>query len=155
MKKIKYRFRPLILVVIISAVVIAVAGIALNIWRFVSADFADAYDYVSLSIALLVSVVGFVLFFAMLVSSSYKVTDEELILTWGFLKNKLPIKSMTRIVYEQTKEQLVVYYMAEDFFVLNAKTVDYLELVDELRKRNGKIVFEITSIEQNADNEKK
>ena len=145
----------MILIIIISALVIALAGITLNIVRLVNLNSADSYDYVSVGIALLVSAVGFVVFLTVLLNSHFTVTDEQLILNWGFLKNRLDIKSITRITLEQTKMRLAIYYNTDDFFTINAKTVDSIELVEELRRKNNKIVFEISSIEKDDDEKKR
>ena len=156
MFRLRYKFRPWVLAVIIIAVVIAAAGIALNIYRFITvSDTGDSYEYVSLIIAILVLAVGLTVFSAALISSYYTVTDTELVLNWGFLKNRLPIKTMSRVVLEQTRMQLVIYYNADEFFVINAKTVEYLDLIEALRKKNGKIVFEISSREETPKDENK
>ncbi|MBP5373230.1 MAG: hypothetical protein J6Y44_03495 [Clostridia bacterium] len=156
MFRLRYKFRPWVLAVIIIAVVIAAAGIALNIYRFITvSETGDSYEYVSLIIAILVLAVGLTVFSAALISSYYTVTDTELVLNWGFLKNRLPIKTMTRVVLEQTRMQLVIYYNADEFFVINAKTVEYLDLIEALRKKNGKIVFEISSREETPKDENK
>lgn len=156
MIKFRYKFRPWVLAVIIIAVVIAAAGIAMNVYRFIAAgDSADSYEYVSFVIAILVLTVGLVVFSAALFSSYYTITDSELVLNWGFLKNRLPIKTMTRVVLEQTRMQLVIYYNADEFFLINAKTVEYLDLIEALRKKNGKIVFEISTREETPKDENK
>ena len=98
---------------------------------------------------------GFVVFLTVLLNSHFTVTDEQLILNWGFLKNRLDIKSITRITLEQTKMRLAIYYNTDDFFTINAKTVDSIELVEELRRKNNKIVFEISSIEKDDDEKKR
>ena len=145
MKKFKYKYPVWIKIIIIVAIILAVASLVLNIYRLIKANGATTYDYMSFTIAVAISLAGGVLFTAMLVSSGYKVDDNELTLYWGFLKNKLPIKAMKKIVFEQTSEKLVIYYNEDNFFVLNGKTCEPLELVDELRKRNDKIIFELTS----------
>ena len=156
MFRLRYKFRPWVLAVIIIAVVIAAAGIGLNVYRFITvSDTGDSYEYVSLIIAILVHAVGLTVFSAALISSYYTVTDTELVLNWGFLKNRLPIKAMSRVVLEQTRMQLVIYYNADEFFVINAKTVEYLDLIEALRKKNGKIVFEISSREETPKDENK
>ena len=145
MKKFRYKYPVWIKILIIAAAVVAVASLALNIYRLIKANGSETYDYLSFTIATLISLIGAVLFIAMIVSSGYKVDDDNLTLYWGFLSNKMPVKSIKRIVLEQTREKLVIYYNEENFFVLNAKTVEPVDLVDELRKRNDKIIFEITS----------
>ena len=147
MKKFKYKYPIWIKIVVIAAIILAVASLVLNVYRLIKANGAGTYDYMSFTIAVIISLAGGVLFTAMLVSSGYKVDDNDLTLYWGFLKNKLPIKAMKKIVFEQTQERLVIYYNEDNFFVLNGKTCEApLDLVDELRKRNDKIIFEMTSV---------
>ena len=145
MKTYKYKYPIWIKILLILAVMLAVTSLAINIFRIIDAKGSAVYDYLSTSIAIVISIIGLILFSAMLVSSGYKVTESELILFWGLLKNKFPIKSLTRAVLDQTTEKLILYYNEDNYFVVNAKTVDHMDLVDELRSKNDKIVFEITS----------
>ena len=140
MKKFRYKYPVWMKIVVIAAIVLASASFTVNVYRLVK-----AFDYMSSAVAVVISVVAAALFSSMLISSNYTVTDKELVLNWGFLKNRFPLSSVKKIVLEQTKEKLILYYNEENFFILNARTVDYADLVDEMRKKNDKIVFEFTS----------
>lgn len=140
MKKFRYKYPVWMKIVVIAAIVLASASFTVNVYRLVK-----AFDYMSSAIAVVISVVAAALFSSMLISSNYTVTDKELVLNWGFLKNRFPLSSVKKIVLEQTKEKLILYYNEDNFFILNARTVDYADLVDEMRKKNDKIVFEFTS----------
>ena len=145
MKKFRYKYPAWMKIILILATFLALFSLGVNVFRIIKANGSAVYDYLSTSIAILISIVGLVLFAAMLISSGYKVTDDELILYWGLLKNKFPIKAIKRIVLNQTTEKLILYYNEDNYFVLNAKTVDCPDLADELRKRNDRIIFELTS----------
>ena len=140
MKKFRYKYPVWMKIVVIAAIVLASASFTLNVYRLVK-----AFDYMSSAVAVVISVVAAALFSSMLISSNYTVTDKELVLNWGLLKNRFPLSSVKKIVLEQTKEKLILYYNEDNFFILNARTVDYADLVDEMRKKNDKIVFEFTS----------
>lgn len=145
MKKFRYVYPVWMKILLIAAVILAAASLTVNVYRIIAAEGAATYDYLSPSIAILISVLGIVLFSSMLISSGYKVTDKELVLYWGLLKNAFPIASIKKIVLEQTNEKLILYYNEDNYFVLNARSVEYMDLADELRKKNDRILFEIAT----------
>ena len=145
MKKFKYKFKPWIVVLLSIGVIVAAAGIGINVYRLAANKHPDSYTLVSYIIALVISIAGGATFVSILVSSYYTVTDDELVLCWGFLKNRLAIKSIKRVVLNQSTDKLALYYNEDNFFVMDAKTVDPTVIADLLRKKNDRIIFEITS----------
>ena len=67
------------------------------------------------------------------------------------LKNEIELKSITRIVYNTATDKLAIYYNDDNFFMLNAKNVNYGELAEIIKEKNNRVVFEMISQEIHKD----
>lgn len=151
MEKFKYKYKPYIFVIMALSVILALATIGMTIYRLINGY--DPSKIFNAVITTLISLFIIVLVTSMLISSYYAVDDKNFILRWGILKNVIPVKEITKLLYDSDKEKLTVYYGAEDNFMLvSLDKVDPIDIVDALRKRNAKILFESYSL---ADDDKR
>ena len=148
MNKYKYNYSKPVLAIIILGIPLALACIVMNVIRFIKsyADF-NAYNYASTFVVIAVSIAYLVVAIALLIDSSYYVTDKHFVLKWGILKNEIELKSITRIVYNTATNKLAIYYNDDNFFMLNAQNVNYGELADMIKEKNHRVVFEMISEE--------
>ena len=152
MNKYKYNYSKLVLTLIILGIPLALACIVMNVLRLIKsyADF-NAYNYASVFVVIAVSIAYLVIAIALLIDSSYYVTDKHFVLKWGVLKNEIELKSITRIVYNTATDKLAIYYNDDNFFMLNAKNVNYGELAEIINEKNNRVVFEMISEEIHKD----
>lgn len=151
MEKFKYKYKPYIFVIMALSVILALATIGMTIYRLINGY--DPSKIFNAVITTLISLFIIVLVTSMLISSYYAVDDKNFILRWGILKNVIPVKEITKLLYDSDKKKLTVYYGAEDNFMLvSLDKVDPIDIVDALRKRNAKILFESYSL---ADDDKR
>ncbi len=151
MKKYKFTFSLLVLMFIFLGFACAIGGIVLNIYNFVNNTSPVTYDYISLISVVLVGIIYIIFAISMLVNSYYSIDDKYFCICWGFLKNKLEIKTITRIALNSAKNELAIFYNEDNYFVIKSKTIDFPELATNLRKANNKIVFDFVQ----SDDEKK
>lgn len=152
MNKYKYNYSKLVLTLIILGIPLALACIVMNVFRLIK-SYADlnAYNYASVFVVIAVSIAYLVIAIALLIDSSYYVTDKHFVLKWGVLKNEIELKSITRIVYNTATDKLAIYYNDDNFFMLNAKNVNYGELAEIIKEKNNRVVFEMISQEIHKD----
>lgn len=150
MKKYKFTFSLWVLLLIYSGFACALGGIVLNIYNFINNPQPVTYNYITLISVSAVSVAYFIFAIAMLVNSYYCVDDKYFSICWGFLKNKLEIKSITKASLNSAKHELAIFFNEEDFFVIKSRTIDFTDLVSLLRQKNGKICVDFVS----SDDEK-
>ncbi len=151
MKKYKFTFSLLVLIFIFLGFACAIGGIVLNIINFVNNASPVTYDYISLISVVMVGVIYIIFAISMLLNSYYSIDDKYFSICWGFLKNKLEIKTITRIALNSAKHELAIFYNEDNYFVIKSKTIDFPELATLLRKANNKIVFDFVQ----SDDEKK
>ncbi len=151
MKKYKFTFSLLVLIFIFLGFACALGGIILNVINFVNNASPVTYDYISLISVVMVGVIYIIFAISMLLNSYYSIDDKYFSICWGFLKNKLEIKTITRIALNSAKHELAIFYNEDNYFVIKSKTIDFPELATLLRKANNKIVFDFVQ----SDDEKK
>lgn len=146
MKKYKISYSLPVLILIFAGMAVAVASAVMySLTLFSSPDTASTYNYVTLAVIYLVSIAYLLLSISMLVSSSYTVDDKYFTLNWGILKSRLEIKSMTRVILDDTRHTLTVFYGDDNYFIVRSATIPFPELVQALREVNDKIVFDFAT----------
>lgn len=153
MKKYKYHYQKPILIAIIACLPLALCCIVVNIVRLVMTfDSYDTYKFVSFAVVIILAFAYIVFAIALLIDSSYVITDKYFIVKWGLLQNKIELKSITRMVLNVKNDKLAVYFNADDYFIVNAKGVDCAEMFDVVRKNNKRAVFEMISVDEKTKN---
>ncbi len=145
MKKYKYKFTPLVIGLLIVLIGVAIACIALNVYRLLD-DISknneiNLMDWISFAVIILLSIIAIVLVIATFISSYYQINDKAVILKWGFIKNEIELKEVKQIKLSALKGKLELIFADESFFVIMTEQVWYEEFVDEIKAKNPKIVF--------------
>ncbi len=151
MKKYKFSYSAPVLLLIFAGMAVSVASIVFNVLRIVNNTSPTTYNYISLITVALVCVGYLVLSVSMLVNSYYAIDDKYFILRWGILKNRLEIKSMTRVLLDSERRRLTVFYNEDNYFVVKSATIPFPDLVAALREVNKKIVFDFASNDKKTD----
>ena len=151
MKKYKFSYSAPVLLLIFAGMAVSVASIVFNVLRIVNNTSPTTYNYISLITVVLVCIGYLVLSVSMLVNSYYAIDDKYFILRWGILKNRLEIKSMTRVLLDSERRRLTVFYNEDNYFVVKSATIPFPDLVAALREVNKKIVFDFASNDKKTD----
>ena len=151
MKKFKFSYSLLVILLLAAGMLVSVVSIALNVSLLFSDSVPSAYNVVSIITVLLVCAAFLALAVSMLVNSYYSIDEKFFTLRWGLLSNKLEIATMTRVELDSEKKTLTVFYGEENYFVIKSATIPFPDLITELRKINGKIVVEFSSEVKNDE----
>lgn len=151
MKKYKFTFTVYVLILIGLGFLCAIGGILLNVFKILNTPNPTTYNYITLISVSAVGIAYIAFAIAMLVNSYYSIDDKYFSICWGFLKNKLEIKTIKRAALNSAKCELAIFYNEDNYFVIKSKTIDFPELVTNLRQKNNKIVFDFVQ----SDDEKK
>lgn len=153
MKKYKHTYSNLIIALFILGIIIAVACIALNLYRFVLKIRGEyeitGYDWFMLILVILLSILFIVIAVSCFISSNYKVEGKTLILNWGIIKNKLDLLEVTKINYYPDKNRLELIFTDESYFYIATKKEWVEDLVTDIKSGNSKILYiEESSVEK-------
>ncbi len=145
MKKYKYKFTPLVIVLLIALLVIAVCCIGLNVYRLVDNilknNEINFYSWISYAVIILLSIIAIVLVISIFVKSYYEITEKAVILRWGLIKNEIDLKMVKQIKLSAVNHKLELIFEDESFFVILTNELWFEDFVDEIKQKRPQIVF--------------
>lgn len=155
-KSFPFRFTPVMIILFLLGLALCVAGFGLTLWRFLGFlenDIGSVYGWIEHLILFFVSVFLAVLIVSMLISSKYTVTDEFLILRFGFIRQKYAIKSIYSVHLFKGMGKLAVYFddFRTKYTVIVVKETWYEEFVRALLEKNPDIGFSFSTPEEEEE----
>lgn len=154
MKSYKFRFSKLIFILAIAAIAVAaVGGIGWTVYRMINIGFQTVTLGIQYVVLLLVSVLIIVLLTSILIRSSYKITDKEVVLWFGFIKSSYKIADIESVHLFTKTNKLVLYFKNERYTVIVVKPEWYNEFIKELLSKNDKIRYDVSTSDGTDDEE--
>ncbi len=151
MKKYKYKFTPLMLSLLIGLIVLALVCLGVNVYSIVKNISLNIElsltNYISYAITILLSICAVVISICAIFNSYYKITDTELILKWGLIKNKFSLSTIKQIKLIPLAKKLELVFKDDSFFVVSTCEKWHEEFVDELKSKNPNVSFVQDSVE--------
>jgi hypothetical protein len=142
----KFRFTPLMIALAIAVIVLCTAGTALSIWRVVKYGIRNFNDALKSPFLIAICIFGIVVVIAMFIRSRYVITQDTLIMQFGFIKSKFAIEKFTSVLLDTDSKKLTVY-MGEEFFVVTTNPEWNNDFVQALREVKPDIEFSFTLAE--------
>jgi len=160
MKKFKFRFSKLTTGFIWAGIALAVIAAGVNTY-FLIADRGGAsavnrvFPILQYSLMYFVAAALLVILISLLISSYYLVDGNFLKTSFGIIKSKYDVNTVTAIELDRTTNKLTAYFENDSFMVIAVKEEWYNDFVDALLEANRKIEFSIKSKENTPDDENK
>ena len=157
----KFKFSPLLIGLCAVGLVLCATCLALTTWQLVdfvsSGDMGSIYDWIKYALLYLVSILLAVIIIAMLIRSQYVVTDRELIMQFGVIKQKYELKKIYSVHLFRGSGKLAVYFddLKTNYMVIVVKEDWYTDFVRELTDRNPHIAFSFSTAEEEEEVKKK
>jgi hypothetical protein len=142
----KFRFTPLMIAIAIAVIALCTAGTALSIWRVVKYGIRNFNDALKSPFLIAICLFGIVVVIAMFIRSRYVITQDTLIMQFGFIKSKFAIEKFTSVLLDTDSKKLTVY-MGEEFFVVTTNPEWNNDFVQALREVKPDIEFSFTLAE--------
>lgn len=155
-----FRFSPAMWVVMGLLVALCAAAIALTTWQFVgflSGDISSVYEWLKYLLLYLVSGLLSVLLVAMLIRSQYVLTENKLLMRFGFICQSYELKKIFSVHLFRGSGKLAVYFddFKTKYTVIVVKSEWYDDFVKELLARNERIAFTFSTAEEEAEFKRK
>ena len=147
-KNFKFRFTPLMIILAIAVFILCAAGIVLSGWRIHNQGIHGFNDALKSPLLIAICVFGIVVVAALLIRSQYVITEKELIVQFGIIKNKFNVAEFTSILLDTDTQKLTIY-MGEAFFVVTTNPMWNNDFVQALREVKPEIEFSFTLTEGN------
>lgn len=158
MKKFKYKFTNLTLVLICLGIALSVVGISLNTYNIFSecvwlySKETAVISIIRYALVYFVSLALAVILISLLVSSYYSVDDKHFKTSFGIIKSSYDVKTVKLINLDRATGKLSVYFEENKYIVIVVKKEWHDEFIDALLKANPEIEFSIESKENDIDN---
>ena len=148
MKSYKFKFSKLVLVLIGVAIAAALAAIGYTIYRIYRYGFSTPLLVIQHVAVLIVAVLAIVIFVSLLIRSVYKITDTEIVLWFGIVKQTFKIADIESIHLFTKTNKLVLYFKDEKYTVIVVKPDWYNEFTKEILARNDKIRYDVSTTDE-------
>ena len=148
MKTYKFKFSKPTFIICIIAILAAFAGIGYTIYRIYMYGFSSPLLIIQHVVVLIAALLVILIFLALLVHSVYKITDKEIILWFGIVKQVFKIEDIESIHLFTKTNKLVLYFKNEKYTVIVVKPEWYNEFNKEILARNDKIRYDVSTTDK-------
>ena len=141
MKKFKFKFPPLVWVLLWVILIVCASGFALNVYNLV--QFIGYKFFKILPFAIYVIITAFLIFVVLSVMffSNYSLKKGCLYISFGIFISKTKIDEIVSITHFKKSDKLVVYFKHQAFSVIVISKEKYDDFVLSLREFNKAILF--------------
>ncbi len=148
MKSYKFKFSKLVLVLIGLAIAAALAAVAYTVYRIYLYGFSSPLLVIQHVAVLIVAALAIVIFVSLLIRSVYKITDTQIILWFGIVKQTFKIADIESVHLFTKTNKLVIYFKDEKYTVIVVKPEWYNEFTKEILARNDKIRYDVSTTDK-------
>lgn len=142
MKKFRFKYSPLVWVLLAVVLALAVAGLVWNVLNLISCLPLGA---TKLTINVLLVVIN-ALFLAFVVSvmvyGKYVVKEDKIVCYLGIVRSTYKIKDVVEITHFKKSDKLVVYFDNSNYTVIVIKPTLYDKFILAVRDKNKRIVYD-------------
>lgn len=153
----KFKFPVHLLMLAILGLLLCAAAIGYFSWMFADflqhGDLASVYEWIKFVLIYFASIGLAVFLIAMLIRSQYVLTEKELIMQFGLIKQKFALKTIYSVHLFKGANRLAVYFddFKTKFIIILVKEEWYTEFVRELTARNDHIAFSFSTAEEEEE----
>ena len=97
---------------------------------------------------LIVAALAIVIFVSLLIRSVYKITDTQIILWFGIVKQTFKIADIESVHLFTKTNKLVIYFKDEKYTVIVVKPERYNEFTKDILARNEKIRYDVSTTDK-------
>ncbi len=148
MKSYKFKFSKLVLVLIGLAIAAALAAVAYTVYRIYLYGFSSPLLVIQHVAVLIVEALEIVIFFSLFIRSVYKITDTQIILWFGIVKQTFKIADIESVHLFTKTNKLVIYFKDDKYTVIVVKPEWYNEFTKEILARNDKIRYDVSTTDK-------
>lgn len=155
MNKYKYKFTNLMVVLLALGMVVALACIGFNSFRFfkmiLNGLMPSVYNYLTIILIALLSLAFIVIVISMLISSHYEIKNELLILRFGVIKTIYSIGDFKEIKFYKNQKKLFLVFKDDNLISINIYSELYEKFIEDVNKEKKDLLFIQISDDINKD----
>ncbi len=142
MKKFRFKYSPIIWVLISIVIIFCALGFAWNIFNITQVNSAHTFKIVSYSFLCIITLGLIVFAISLLINSKYLINNGYLYTYLGFICSKINISEIVAITHFKKSNKLVIYLKEQSYSVIVISPDKYDLFVLALREQNREIFFD-------------
>lgn len=155
MKTYKYKFTIVQTLLIVAGLLLSAAGFAVNLVMFIRDKNKTLYPIIQYSLMFFVTVVAFALLGSILTFSAYVIDGKVFKTRFGFIVSKYDGEKIASVTLNRKNKKLTLTFKNGEFMVVVVKQDWYEDFISALLDANPEIEYNIVSLENDVDEEKK
>lgn len=141
MKKFRFRYSPLVWVLLTVVLIICILGIYLNILNIIEYSFAKGYRLISYILISIMTAFIAIYVLSVMIYGRYTIKKHALYTNFGFIYTKTDLDEIVQITHFKKSDKLVVYLSDQKYSVIVISPAEYERFILELRKENPRIIY--------------
>lgn len=142
MKTFKFKYSPLVWVLLSVVLALSIAGLVWNVFSAVEYWGLNTNKTISAILTcLLCAFLGFISASIML-SGKYVVKKDAIVSYMGIVKSVFPLEDVTEITHFKKSDKLVVYFKPDKFVVILISPDLYADFISAVRENNPSIGYD-------------
>ena len=142
MKQFRFKYSPLVLVLIGLVLVISLLGLGFNIFNIIVTK-EQGFKLISYYIIVVLTAFILILAISIAVYGKYKIKNGYLFSYFGFILSKIKVEDIAEIVHFKDSDKLVLYTKDNAYTIIVIDPKYYNDFVLSIREENSKIKFDI------------
>lgn len=153
MKTYRFDFGKKFIFGFIGLIILAIAGIALTLWRFFSAPAYDTFSVLKLVLPLLISFLILAIVISIMAYSVYQIDDEKLYTKFGFLTSSWNLSDIVSATLDISTEKLTVEFADKAFMVISVKQEWQNDFIQNLIEKCPSIEYKLVESKKKDDDD--
>ena len=141
MKKFKFRFPPLVWVLLLVGLTICALALALNVYNLTQYIHYDLFKYLPFIIYSVIALFLLFVVFSIMFFSEYSIKNGYLYVRYGIFYSKTKLDEIVQLAHFKKSDKLVVYFKGQTFSVIVIAKEQYDAFVESLKEINKQIFF--------------
>lgn len=141
MKKFKFKYSPIVWVLLSVVLIFCILGLTLNILNIINYSAVKNFELISHVCLIVLTAFITVFVFGVIFYGRYVIKKQALYTYFGFVYVKTAIKDIVQITHFKKSNKLVVYFSDQKYSVIVISPNEYEQFILELRKENPQIIY--------------
>ena len=142
MKKFRFKYTLAVWVLLISTLILSLAGLVWNIFGFIEYLWAGVTKIIGQACIILFNLALAVLDLSILTYGYYVVKDENLICYFGLIKTIYALEDIIAVTHFKKSNKLVIYFKDKKYTVIVISPESYGDFIGAIRSKNPQIVYD-------------
>lgn len=144
-KKYKYEFTKTFYIIAILGGLVSLASILINAVRFINLSSKNIalgfYEYASLILSTILALAFIVFIITAIINSYYLITEKQVVLKWGIIKNTVDLQEVKEIKFITNKGKLQLTFQDESYFIIAVSNKWQEDFISEIKQKHPTILY--------------